>query len=73
MEQEIMERCMVRTAILLLNEDESIVVEVDNKKYLVMRSEDKPDIEVAISEIKNEDDVFFQELSEGEIIFTEPE
>lgn len=69
-DQETMEKCLVRTIVNLLYEDDGIVVEVDNKKFIVMRSEDNSD-EIVISEITKDDDDFFQELNEGEMIYLE--
>lgn len=72
MDNETMTRCVIRALNSIIENDEGIVVELDDKKYLVMKTEENGE-EVYISEITEEDSEFFQELSEGEIVFFEEE
>lgn len=71
MTKETMMTCVVSALNNLMEKDEGIIVSVEGRKYIVMRSENTEEHEINISEITEDDGEFFQDLKEGEIVFFE--
>lgn len=71
MDIEIIMRAVTNALQSVMEIGEGIITTVDDKKYIIMKSEDKDGINV--SEITEDDCDYFQDLKDGEIIFFEEE
>ncbi|MFW6047552.1 MAG: hypothetical protein ACOCP4_07210 [Candidatus Woesearchaeota archaeon] len=74
MNEDKIERCMVKAILSLIDNDEGVVVkDIDNKKYIIYSAYPEMDNAIKIEKITTDDDRVVQDLDEGQMVYLNSE